>query len=345
MRKGITTTIIIIMIVVTLISCKTNRKKAESKWSELPEITALENLKQTGFVPTLENLIPEKKNIIYAPSFLFAWNKMEEELKSKVVVSDNNSHDFKLLTNSKSYINSLKDNEYSIDVNIEGSEIRVEAFFNKSLPFENKFQKLKNPITFGNKKVSAFGMYYFDMEIIKYCKLLFYDNDNKFILKLTPKDIQQEIILVKGLSNVNSLSDVVNKTNELIKKGSIERLNSKQSWKYEISLIDNFAIPIIKFNIGTNYTQLTGQTFKTADNKNHKLYEVYQRTGFILNENGAVVESQAIAIADSVEAVAEKRQPKNMVFDKRFYIIIKRIDKINPYFVMQVDNDELMIKE
>ena len=333
------------MILVTLISCRTNKRKAESKWSELPEVTALEKLKQTDFVPTLENLITEKKNIIYAPSFLFAWNKLEEELKSKVVVSDNNSLDFKLLTNSKSYLNSLKDDEYSIDVYIEGSEIRVQAFFNKTLPFENKLQKLENPIMFDNTKVSAFGMYYFDKEAVKYCKILYYDNDNKFILKLIPKDKQQEIILVKGLSNVNSLSDAVKKTNELINKGNIERLDTKQSWKYEISAVDNFAIPIIKFNIGTNYSQLTGQTFKTVDNKNHQLYEAYQRTGFILNENGAVVESEAIAMADSIEAVAVKHLPKKMNFEKKFYIIIKRIDKINPYFVMQVDNDELMIKE
>ena len=50
-------------------------------------------------------------------------------------------------------------------------------------------------------------------------------------------------------------------------------------------------------------------------------------------------------MADSIEAVAVKHLPKKMNFEKKFYIIIKRIDKINPYFVMQVDNDELMIKE
>ncbi|MBK9329750.1 MAG: hypothetical protein IPM95_10660 [Sphingobacteriales bacterium] len=46
-------------------------------------VTSLDNLKQTDFVITLENPISENKNIIYAPAFLYAWDKIKEELKSQ----------------------------------------------------------------------------------------------------------------------------------------------------------------------------------------------------------------------------------------------------------------------
>ena len=329
---------------VAFTSCKGGDKKMEHSWSELPEVTALGKLKQTDFVPTLENSIPDNKNVIYAPAFLYAWDKVQKELKSNIVVSDNNSPDFKLLTNSKSYLNSLTEDEYSVNVDFDGDAIMAYAFFNKTLPFEIKLQKLEESIKFGKAKVSAFGMYYFDEEAIKFSKILFYDNDNKFVLKLIPKDKQHEIILVKGLDNVNSLANAVKKTTQLINRGKDEKLNPKQSWKYKILPGDNFAIPTIKFNIETNYTRLEGQTFKTSDNKNHVFYEGYQRTGFILNENGAVAESEAYAVTDSVGAEPIITHPKKMIFDKRFYIIIKRTDKTNPYFVMKVDNQELMTK-
>jgi hypothetical protein len=38
----------------------------------------------------------------------------------------------------------------------------------------------------------------------------------------------------------------------------------------------------------------------------------------------------------------EKMHPKNMVFDKPFFIIIKRLDKPNPYFMMKVENAKLL---
>ena len=332
-------------IIVAFASCKMDNKKPERSWSELPEVTALEKLKQTDFVPTLENPIAANKNIIYAPAFLYAWDKVKQKLKTKIVEADNNSLDFKLLTNSKSYINSMNEDEYSVTVDFDGDAIMASAFFNKTLPFETKLQKMEYPINFGKTKVSAFGMHYFDEEVIKFSHILFYENDNKFILKLIPKDKQHEMIFVKGLDNVENLADAVNQTTELIKKGKEEKSNPKNSWKYEILPEDNFAIPTIKFNLATNYVRLEGQTFKTSDHKNHVLYEAYQRTGLILNENGASVTSEVFAVTDSIGAEPKIIHHKKMKFDKTFYIIIKRIDKSNPYFVMKVDNEELMTKE
>jgi hypothetical protein len=57
-----------------------------------------------------------------------------------------------------------------------------------------------------------------------------------------------------------------------------------------------------------------------------------------------VVESKAIVVTDSVSVEPIITHPKKMIFDKQFLIIIKRIDKTNPYFVMKVENTELMNK-
>jgi hypothetical protein len=338
-------TLIFLTLLVSLTSCNLSIKKEEKVWSELPKVTILGNLKHTDFVPTLENSISENKNIIYAPAFLYAWDKVEQELNSPIKIRNSNTIDFKLLTESNSFQSTLNDSEYEITTEIVGEMIIAKAFFNKTLPFETKLQKLDEPILFDKTKVSAFGMNYYDEETVRFTQILYYSDDNNFILKLTPKDTTQEIILVKGLDKITNLAQAFNQTNILIEKGKTNKLNPKLSWKYEILVDDRFAIPIIKFNLATNYRQFEGQTFSTADNKKHQIQIAYQRTGFIFDENGAVVESEGGVAVDSASAEPIITYPKKMILDKPFYIFIKRTDKKNPYFVMKVENSELLTKK
>ena len=336
--------IIVLLPVVTFSSCKRLGNSAEQTWSELPQVTNLDNLKQTDFVPTLENPITDSKNIIYAPAFLYAWNKIKQELKSPVIVNDTNTIDFKLLTRSTSFQNSLNENEYVANIDFANGAIFAYAYFNKTLPFQVTLQRLDEPIVFNKTKVDAFGMKYFDDEVTKSTEILYYKTDDNFILKFIPKDNQHEILLIKGLNNMASLSDAVKNTETLIGLGNKEKKNPKLSWKYEIIPNDIFSIPTIKFNIATNYRNLEGQVFK-SNGKKHFFETAYQRTGFILNENGAVVESVAIAVVDSTSSEPIITHPKKMIFDKQFYIIIRRTNKENPYFAMKVDNAELLTKK
>ncbi len=330
---------------IVLTSCNFNRRKNEPVWSDLPEVTPLGDLKQTDFVITLENPISENKNVIYAPAFLYAWDKVKEELKSPIIADTSNSLDFTFLNKSSLHENSLTDTEYSATADIIDGAIFAKAFFNKTLPFETKLQVLDEPIHFDTTYVSAFGMYYYDEEAIKFSQILYYKDDEHFVLRLIPKDKQHEIILAKGLDRFHNLSDAIKLTNDLIAEGKKEQTNNKLLWKYQIVSEDIFAVPAIKFNIETQYKNLVGQKFFTKDNKPHSVEEAYQRTGFILNENGAVVESEAVAAVDSASAEPIITHPKKMFFDKPFLIIIKRVDKPNPYFVMKVVNAELLTRK
>ena len=144
-----------------LVSCNLTDKKKDKVWSELPEVTSLSTLKETEFAETLENPITNDKNTIYAPAFLFAWDKVEEELKSSIKLDTSNTNNFKLVVASKSYLNSLLDTEYSASAINDNGRIIAKAFFNKTLPFETKLQALDDPILFEKKtNVSAFGMKY-----------------------------------------------------------------------------------------------------------------------------------------------------------------------------------------
>ena len=137
--------------------------------------------------------------------------------------------------------------------------------------------------------------------------------------------------------------EAVNQSYDRIEAGIYAPADPFDSWRYEITREDIFAIPVIKFNIDTDYKRIQKQKFITKDNVSHEVVAAYQRTGFILNENGAVVESEAVAVADSSAAVVALPKPKKMIFDKPFLIIVKRVDQKNPYFVMKVNNAELLV--
>jgi serine protease inhibitor len=229
-------------------------------------------------------------------------------------------------------------------VEIVNDVIITKAFFNKTLPFPSKLQKLDEPISFNKTNVSAFGIKYYDEEAAKFTEILYYKDDDHFALKLMPKDNEHQIILAKGTGNVANLATAIKQTNDLINIANNEKKLPKTAWKYNLNDIDIFSIPIIKFNIEKNYSEIEGQTF-TTNGKRHHVEEAYQRTGFMLDENGAVVESQAYTTTDSIASEPMKIQPKRMIFDKPFLIIIKRTKKDNPYFVMYVQNTELLTKE
>lgn len=337
MRIIITTVFLIFII---CISCKRTKQQT---WNDLPEVTNVSKLERTEFVTTLECPIHDNKNIIYATAFQYAWESLIEKLNSPLSLTKANSSEFLLLNQSTSYKNALKEDEYSADAEIIDDKIITKAFFNKSLPFSTKLQKLNNPILFDTAKVVAFGMQSYDYQIANFTEILSYRDDDHFVLKLTPKDNQHEILLIKGVSGITNLSDAMKKTNKLIEAGKKEMINAKESWKYSLNDIDTFSIPTIKFNLETNYNKIEGQEFGTKDKK-YTVETAYQRTGFILNENGAVVESESRMVAADSTSEPIQIKPKKMVFDKPFFVIIKRVQSDNPYFVIYVQNNELLTK-
>jgi hypothetical protein len=335
-----------LLLFVALISCQPSNQKSELAWGDLQKVTSLDSLKQTDFVITLESPLANGKNTIYAPAFMYAWDKIKAELKSPIVTGSANSMEFRLLNKYNSHQNSLTEQEYAVTTEIVDGAITAKAFFNKTLPFETKLQAMEGSINFGPTKVAGFGMYYYKEHIIKFTQILYYKDDNHFVLKLIPKDQQHEIVLAKGLEAYQTLQDGIQLTNKLVAQGKKEQVDNRLLWKYQIAPEDMFVIPVIKFNIETHYSTIEGQKFLTSDEENHFVKEAYQRTAFVFDENGAVIESEAEVAADSTSAAEPiVTHPKKLIFDQPFLIIIKRADKVNPYFVMRVANPELMTRK
>lgn len=332
------TAIILTLILTTLFSCKNDRK--------FPDVKNLSEYKNTQFIPTLEHKISNDKNSVYCATLLFAWDEIRKQINSPLTISDEYS-DLKLLNNSTSFKNVLKDGEYKVSGEVDGNLIKARAEFNKSLPFELKLQSFKNKLTFDGQKVSSFGVNGYDnYEQLNIVKIIYYKNDNNFIIKLLPKDKEHEIILFKTDQSFNSIAEMTTEIEKLTEIGKTEKKNEKISWRYYFNEEDIVVIPKFNFNIETNYKTLEGNNFK-SNKQDFQIERAWQRTTFILDESGAEIESEAeIEVAtEAINEEYEKPKPKKIIFDKPFLILLKRTDTKNPYFGLWTTNTELMTKE
>ena len=332
------TAIILALILTILFGCKNDR--------EFSEVRKLSEFENTQFNPTLEHKISKDKNSVYCATLLFAWDEIRKQINLPLTISDD-YFDLTLLNQSTTFKDVLKSNEYSASGQVDGDLITARAEFNKSLPFELKLQSFKNQLTFDGQKVASFGVSGYDSyEQLSIVKIMYYKNDNNFIIKLLPKEKGHEIILFKTEQDFNSIAEMTSEIEKLTKIRNTEIKNENTSWKYYYSKEDIVIIPKFNFNIETNYKTIEGNRF-SANKQSFQIERAWQRTAFILDESGAKIESEAEIVLETaaMEEEFEKPKPKKMVFDKPFLILLKRTVTKNPYFGLWTTNTELMIKE
>jgi hypothetical protein len=344
------------LLVGILFSCnerKTNsdfqNQKAEVniEKEDFPGAIEIDSLKETDFVVTMENKFNNSKNFIYTPTILFAWDELKNKLASQKFSTPIKNIEFDLLNNSTSHLNSLSKGEYSIEINQESEEIEIRTYFKKMLPFEFIMESI-DEMLFKNKRVKGFGIRYYDIDLVKNIEIINYENDDDFIVKLKPKDKTNEIILIKGDNNSKTFIQVIERLDVKSSEGLLSQKDSELKWKNEFLYKDILEIPKLKFNISKTFKNLAGVRFKDENNKDHILEMVFQRNAFILDESGAKAESEAIIVCDTTAISPENHvakpepKPKKLIFDKDFYILLKKVNSKNPYFAIRITNTELM---
>jgi len=301
-----------------------------------------DSLRETGFVPTLENELISNKNTIYSVSFLMAWNEIKKALKDSILVAPTNSNDFKLLNASNSFRNALKSSEYKTEVRFQDG-IVAKAYFNKVLPFDNSFDEMKQPLIFQKQAVEAFGINQYSVDLAGIVNIYYYDSDNNFVIGIEAKDSNHEIIFAKGISSTGTLLSSFKEVKKKIQLGLVEKMQEKNLWKYSYLREDKLAIPVLQYAIENTYSEVQGQYFVTYHKVPYVVSEAYQKIVFCLNQNGVAVSDFSRIVVDSMSSFP-KAKPKSFVFDKPFFFMLKRKDASYPYYAMYIRNTELMIK-
>lgn len=294
-----------------------------------PKVINVIDLEKTDFVPTLESAFNTKNNIIYGATMPYAWHEIKTEIGTPL--KDFTSKELQQLNDSKSFLNVLKEDEYETSVEVNGDEITAKAYFRKSLPFEEPLIKFEKLLTFGKTEVESFGFWGY----CNYAKINYFNNGNEFSISLFPENNEHEIILIMSQTVKNDLTDFTE---------YLKILSQQKEQNVNFNDGDKVEIPIIEFNIEKIFGQFIGSKF-SSEITEFEVIEAYQRNAFILNENGAEVESEALFAVEEALEEFEKPKPKMMIFNKPFVVFLKRKDADNPYFGVYIANDELLKKK
>ena len=212
-------------------------------------------------------------------------------------------------------------------IKLKDFDIISYAYFLKEVEYKAIF--IKKEVSFNGEKVEGFyakkGIEKDNVRIIKYI------SDDKFIVRIDLKDQEDQLILAKGydMTNPEIMLNEVNSDN----KEYLKTING----------VDNFEAPKIHLDHNRDYIELVN---KYLDNKNFKDYfiaQMFENIKFDMDEKGARVENEAV-ITLTKNSVMQVQDPRNFILDKPYWIVMKRSDSQKPYFILGVNNTELMEK-
>jgi len=300
-----------------------------------------------------------KNNYVWGGAMNLAWNDLNENVlheKLKIKSSDpialssaekfnNTSFSKKDLDEASYYIKSgygpetvMKINQESrqkftnksfgdLSTNLGPKDIIAFAYFLKQVEYPTAFTKGK--VSFSGVDVKGFfagGRTQKDnVQIIQY------ENDDKFIISLKLKDENDELILAKGF-DMNGPKEVVNKINSIL-------LFSPKS----IGENDLFEGPKLHLDHSRDYTELINKELNNQNFTNYFITGMSENIKFDMDEKGARVENRGgISVAAAIDP--EPIKIKKFILDKPYWVVMKRKNSKNPYFLLGVNNTELMEK-
>ena len=201
------------------------------------------------------------------------------------------------------------------------------AYFLKEVEYETMFKK--DAVLFKGQKVEGFIA---DNEAQREnVKIIKYQNDDKFIIKLQLKDKNDELILAKGydMKNPQTIVDEIN------------RNNGKNLATIDAS--DKFKAPKLHLDHHRDYVELINKWLSNEGFSDYFIAQMFENIKFDMDEKGAKVENEAvIAIPLGAAGPSKKPKIKNFILDEPYWVIMKRANSQNPYFILGVNNVELM---
>ena len=210
------------------------------------------------------------------------------------------------------------------------------AYLFKNLQFATPFIDQKDPLEFGDHPVKNFGFRPSNhaaeamREQVEICD---YQSPDDFVIRLKTKVPEDELILAK-ITPGETLQATMASVLQRVADGR----NIPQSWD------DELAVPKLNVDLLSKYPELTGLVLTPSPTaKVGKLITalVEQKIRFQLNENGAVLKSEAVIMMPTGVAMPPANRHE-MIFDKPFLILMKRAEAKQPYFALWVGNASLL---
>lgn len=220
----------------------------------------------------------------------------------------------------------FRDKSFSdLSTQLDPTDIISFAYFLKEIEYKTPFDK--DEMRFLGIYVESFRAK--SNEQKENVEIVEYKDDDNFIVSLKLKDNSDEIFLVKGYSQ-NDPNLVIKK---IIKGNKTKEIMAKN---------DTFAAPMINLDFTRAYKGFINKSLTNKKFIEYFITDMYEKIKFDMDEKGARVENMAGMMMNMSAFPGEVVKYKNLILDKPYWIIMKRRDSNNPYFVLMVNNTNIM---
>ncbi|MBS0265806.1 MAG: DUF1559 domain-containing protein [Planctomycetes bacterium] len=338
---------------------------------ELPPPRPADELVRTDVYPYPTGPIAAGRNYVYCATFEIAWELARQEfggdplrLKGNpLLAAELNRHtfhrrnlsedcylaragrgnaDFRDQLRNEMSLKFPRSEPLLIDPDQQDHELEIYAYLLKTLPFSVSFDTLYKPLNFAEGKrrveVVSFGVTvprqdearaeFMESQVT----ILDYVSDDDFVIRLTPANPRDEIVLAKVLP-ANTLEETITAV-----RARIANPNPRHTDKHFLSS-EPLVIPKLMTSLDRRYNEIIGRTMEGTD-----LYvsQARQIIKFELSENGAVLESEALMLGDNGHIPETPAGKRKFIFDKPFLIYLIERDADQAYFAVWNENTELM---
>jgi len=216
----------------------------------------------------------------------------------------------------------------NLNLKLSPIDIVSYAYFLKEVEYKMEFRE-KN-LKFNGQIVKGFSVFNEDQE--HNVQIIKYEHDNKFIISLKLKDENDQLILAKGydMEKPQLVINEINKNNTGILATMLEK--------------DRFEAPNLHLDYHRDYVELIHKPLANKDFEKYVISKMFEKIKFDMDKKGARIENEAAIFMDTSAVIVDKTKPRNFILDQPYWIIMKRKDSDNPYFVLGVNNTELMEK-
>lgn len=225
---------------------------------------------------------------------------------------------------------------------------RIFTYLQKSLPFPEALERFPAPFPFKSGEqpanVNSFGSSPHGetdhnpvfKDVVEVCD---YTSREDFIVRLKTDGVRSDEMILARITPGETLRDTWNSV-----LGRIQSPVAPQVIR-ELRRMDRLQIPIISFGITSPLSELIGLEIPTPTKPDRFIADARQTMRFRLDEYGAELIADTHLVVgefDGGKPPFDPRQPRELVFDGPFLLVLKEKSASVPYFLAWIGNSDLM---
>jgi hypothetical protein len=337
-----------------------------------------DSLSQTIIVPALDSPLTDGKNIIWCSSFQLAWNKVKDDVIGEPVQVVGAEELAARLNTAKQSASDIKPESFyaaagrvkqgivdkikkemadkfpshkvpEFDINIPEA-ILAYSYLIANVPFKYPYRQVRDDFIFTDSNgvetnVIAFGVWGYGRRydnMREQAEILYlYEDFNEppsnhyaeeFAIDLCRHSKPYQMVAAM-VEPKDSLSETLE---YIFSKAEDFKNNSQNNNEFFLDDTDVFVVPEMFWEIDHRFEELINKIVANADPA-MPIVEARQGIKFRLDRCGAMLESEAVFAIAAI--------PRYFRFDRPFLVYMKKRDCEQPFFVMWVDNAELLSKK